>query len=321
MTDYVTIYRLKNPNNEHKLLGPNNHYWHLMEDFYQTEVLIRHGEIKVAHDAKARNLLEAYFNACEVILDHKINLSESDLLSIMRNLTLDNVDQVISLYTKKQVLLITATGKAVYPRTFVQKLFLDSLSKNDIVFAVGPAGTGKTFLSVLYAVSMLKNNEAKKIILVRPVVEAGEKLGYLPGDLKDKIDPYLIPLYDGLYEALGKETVTKMLERGSIEIAPLAYMRGRTLEDAIVILDEGQNATVLQMKMFLTRLGFQSKMIITGDITQIDLPSRNHSGLVDALNLLHDLSGVAMIQFSDRDVMRHPLVQKIVQKYEGNYGN
>jgi phosphate starvation-inducible PhoH-like protein len=200
-------------------------------------------------------------------------------------------------------------------------LFLDSLSKNDIVFAVGPAGTGKTFLSVLYAVSMLKNNEAKKIILVRPVVEAGEKLGYLPGDLKDKIDPYLIPLYDGLYEALGKETVTKMLERGSIEIAPLAYMRGRTLEDAIVILDEGQNATVLQMKMFLTRLGFQSKMIITGDITQIDLPSRNHSGLVDALNLLHDLSGVAMIQFSDRDVMRHPLVQKIVQKYEGNYGN
>jgi len=152
-------------------------------------------------------------------------------------------------------------------------------------------------------------------------VEAGEKLSYLPGDVKEKIDPYLIPLYDGLYEALGKETAIKMQERGNIEIAPLAYMRGRTLEDAIVILDEGQNATLIQMKMFLTRLGFGSKMIITGDITQIDLPNRLHSGLVEALDLFNDIPGIAVITFSNVDVMRNPLVQKIIQKYEGRYGN
>ncbi|HPN61634.1 MAG TPA: PhoH family protein, partial [Bacilli bacterium] len=266
-------------------------------------------------------LLERYFNVVETILENKVPLSEMDLLSIMRNLTLDNQDDIISLFLKKQVLLITHSGKAVYPRTFTQKKFIDSLSKNDIIFAVGPAGTGKTYLSVLYAVSLLKANLVKKIILVRPIVEAGEKLGYLPGDVKEKIDPYLIPLYDGLYEALGKETAIKMQERGNIEIAPLAYMRGRTLEDAIVILDEGQNATLIQMKMFLTRLGFGSKMIITGDITQIDLPNRLHSGLVEALDLFNDIPGIAVITFSNVDVMRNPLVQKIIQKYEGRYGN
>ncbi|MGD9604532.1 MAG: PhoH family protein [Bacilli bacterium] len=321
MTDYQTIYHFKNANNEAKIVGPNNRFWHLMEDFYQAEVLIRHSEVKMVDHHSQINIIEKYLNVVETILDNKITLNEVDLMSIMRNLSLENQDQVISLYLNKQVLLITTSGKAVYPRTFAQKLFIETLNKDDIVFAVGPAGTGKTFLAVLYAVSMLKSGNVKKIILVRPVVEAGEKLGYLPGDVKEKIDPYLIPLYDGLNEALGKETVNKMLEKGTIEIAPLAYMRGRTLEDALVILDEGQNASLLQMKMFLTRLGFGSKMIITGDITQVDLPNRNNSGLVEVLDLLSDISGIGFVYFTDIDVMRHPLVQKIVKKYEGHYGN
>jgi phosphate starvation-inducible PhoH-like protein len=190
------------------------------------------------------------------------------------------------------------------------------LEDNDITFAIGPAGTGKTFLAVLFAINKLRSNQAKKIILVRPVVEAGEKLGFLPGDFKEKIDPYLIPLYDGLYECLGKESVDKMIEKGTIEVAPLAYMRGRTLEKAIIILDEAQNATLLQMKMFLTRLGYHSKMIVTGDITQIDLPNKNYSGLIEAIDLLENIKNIAIIRFAKQDIMRHPLVYKIIERYE-----
>ncbi len=189
------------------------------------------------------------------------------------------------------------------------------MEKKTIVFAVGPAGTGKTYLAVAYAVSMLKKGEIHRIILTRPAVEAGESLGFLPGDLKEKVDPYLRPLYDALHDLMGVETTEKLIEKGTIEIAPLAYMRGRTLDDAVIILDEAQNTTPAQMKMFLTRLGFQSRMIITGDVTQLDLPKSQCSGLIDAVDLLKGIEEIGVLQLSSDDVVRHPLVQKIIDRY------
>ena len=198
----------------------------------------------------------------------------------------------------------------------MQKDYYRKILDNDLVFGIGPAGTGKTYLAVVIGVSLLKKNIVRKIILTRPVVEAGENLGFLPGDLKEKVDPYLRPLYDALYDVLGLEQTEKMIERGIIEIAPLAYMRGRTLEDAYIILDEAQNTTKQQMKMFLTRLGFNSKMVVTGDETQIDLPKPVKSGLKHAKEILHDVKGIEFVQFETVDVVRHTLVQKIIESYE-----
>lgn len=210
----------------------------------------------------------------------------------------------------------TLSGKTVKPKTLGQLAFVKAIHDNSIVFAVGPAGTGKTYLAVISAVMALKNNEVKRIVLTRPAVEAGESLGFLPGDLREKVDPYLTPLYDALYEMLGKETVEHLIEKGTVEIAPLAYMRGRTLNDAFVILDEAQNTTGSQMKMFLTRLGFHSKMVITGDVTQIDLSFPNRSGLIEAEGILQDIPGIAVLRLNADDVVRHPLVQKIIERYE-----
>ena len=207
------------------------------------------------------------------------------------------------------------SGKLVTAKTEGQLRLLEEMERNVIVFALGPAGTGKTFLAVVHAVTALKKGEVKRIVLTRPAVEAGENLGFLPGDLKEKVDPYLTPLYDSLNDMLGKEQMDKLLERGSIEIAPLAYMRGRTLNDAYVILDEAQNTTASQMKMFLTRLGFNSRMVITGDITQIDLDHRQQSGLVHAAQLLEGIESIAIIRLDADDVVRHPLVQKIIERY------
>ena len=211
---------------------------------------------------------------------------------------------------------ITSRGRPIKAKTVGQKSYVEAIKKNTIVFGVGPAGTGKTFLAVAMAVNALKNKKAAKIVLTRPAVEAGEKLGFLPGDLQNKIDPYLRPLYDALYEMLSFEGYTKYAERNIIEIAPLAYMRGRTLDDSFVILDEAQNTTPAQMKMFLTRLGFNSKAIITGDITQIDLPRDTKSGLVEAVKILKNIEGIETHYFTDRDVVRHKLVQKIILAYE-----
>lgn len=208
-------------------------------------------------------------------------------------------------------------GKMVYPKTISQRHYVNALKTHDIVFGVGPAGTGKTYLAVVYAVALWKKNLIKRIVLTRPAVEAGESLGFLPGDLKEKVDPYLRPLYDALYDMLGEENTNKMMEKGIIEVAPLAYMRGRTLEDAYIILDEAQNTTEAQMKMFLTRMGFKSKMVITGDVTQIDLPGGKRSGLVHACKLLGDVSGIHIAYLTSKDVVRHPLVQKIIERYEG----
>ncbi len=211
---------------------------------------------------------------------------------------------------------ITARGKIIRPKTLGQKKYVDAIKKNSIVFGVGPAGTGKTYLAVALAVYALKNHEIDKIILTRPAVEAGEKLGFLPGDLSEKVDPYLRPLFDALQEMMGQDAYAKHIERGSIEIAPLAYMRGRTLSNSFIILDEAQNTTREQMKMFLTRMGENSRIVVTGDITQIDLPKNVKSGLIDALDVLKDVEGIEIVRLSAKDVVRHELVTRIIQAYE-----
>lgn len=211
---------------------------------------------------------------------------------------------------------VTAKGRPIHPKTLGQKEYLAAIRANPITFGVGPAGTGKTYLAVAMAVKAYKAKEVDRIILTRPAVEAGEKLGFLPGDLQNKVDPYLRPLYDGLFDLLGAEAFQRLLEKQTIEVAPLAYMRGRTLDDAFIILDEAQNTTPEQMKMFLTRMGANSKVVVTGDVTQIDLPDKARSGLVDALKVLRGIRGIAQIQLSEKDVVRHRLVQQIVKAYE-----
>ena len=211
---------------------------------------------------------------------------------------------------------VTVSGKAVKPKTLGQKKYVQAIKDKTIVLGVGPAGTGKTYLAVAMAVKAFKAHEVEKIILTRPAVEAGEKLGFLPGDLQNKVDPYLRPLYDALFEMLGPDTFVKQQERGCIEVAPLAYMRGRTLDDSFIILDEAQNTTQEQMKMFLTRLGFNSRIVITGDITQIDLPDNKRSGLIQAMNILKDIDDIGICRFGQNDVVRHKLVQDIIMAYE-----
>ncbi|MGN0576780.1 MAG: PhoH family protein [Ruminococcus sp.] len=211
---------------------------------------------------------------------------------------------------------VTASGKIVRPRTVGQKKYLDAIKNNTIVLGIGPAGTGKTYLAVAMAVKAFRNHQIKKIILTRPAVEAGEKLGFLPGDLQDKVDPYLRPLYDALFDMFGSDSFARYMEKGIIEVAPLAYMRGRTLDEAFIILDEAQNTTSEQIKMFLTRLGNESRMVITGDITQIDLPEAKKSGLVEALKILKGIDDIAIHRFTEKDVVRHKLVQDIIKAYE-----
>ena len=211
---------------------------------------------------------------------------------------------------------VTVTGKPIKAKTVGQKKYLQAIEKNTVTIAIGPAGTGKTYLAVASAVKAFKAHDKSKIILTRPAVEAGEKLGFLPGDLQNKVDPYLRPLYDALFDMLGADAFQRNLEKGAIEVAPLAYMRGRTLDDAYIILDEAQNTTPEQMKMFLTRLGFNSKIVITGDVTQIDLPIKARSGLIDAVNVLEKVDDIAIIRLTDKDVIRHKLVQEIIKAYD-----
>ena len=215
-----------------------------------------------------------------------------------------------------ECICITTSGKPIKPKTVGQKRYVDMINKNTVSFGIGPAGTGKTFLAVAMAVRALRQKKVSRIILTRPAIEAGEKLGFLPGDLQSKIDPYLRPLYDALFEMMGAENYTRLLEKGTIEIAPLAYMRGRTLDDSFIILDEAQNTTPEQMKMFLTRMGFNSKVVVTGDITQIDLPDGKRSGLVEVTKILKNMEQIDIVRFSEKDVVRHKLVQDIIRAYE-----
>lgn len=239
-------------------------------------------------------------------------ISDQDVIYTYRLITRNedfHVDET------KHIVGRTLAGKAILPKTKGQLEFVKAMENNSIVFAIGPAGTGKTYLAVIQAVSALKKGDVKRIVLTRPAVEAGENLGFLPGDLKEKVDPYLTPLYDALHVMLGNEKTEVLIEKGTIEIAPLAYMRGRTLDDCYVILDEAQNTTASQMKMFLTRLGFHSKMVITGDITQIDLDHKTQSGLQQASQILQGIDDIAILQLTSDDVVRHPLVQKIIERY------
>ena len=241
-------------------------------------------------------------------------LSDQNVRYVISLVNEGNEDQLPQMTA--DCICITSKGRPVKPKTLGQKKYIEAIRKNTVTLGVGPAGTGKTYLAVAMAVTAFRAKEVNRIILTRPAVEAGEKLGFLPGDLQQKVDPYLRPLYDGLFDLLGAETFQKLFEKQVIEVAPLAYMRGRTLDDAFIILDEAQNTTPEQMKMFLTRMGVGSKVVVTGDVTQIDLPDKVRSGLIDALHVLRDVEGIAQVRLTEKDVVRHRLVQQIVKAYE-----
>ncbi|CXF63511.1 PhoH family protein [Streptococcus pneumoniae] len=248
------------------------------------------------------------------LVNRGMTVGTPDVVTAISMVKNDEIDKFVALYEEE--IIKDNTGKPIRVKTLGQKLYVDSVKQHDVTFGIGPAGTGKTFLAVTLAVTALKRGQVKRIILTRPAVEAGESLGFLPGDLKEKVDPYLRPVYDALYQILGKDQTTRLMEREIIEIAPLAYMRGRTLDDAFVILDEAQNTTIMQMKMFLTRLGFHSKMIVNGDISQIDLPRNVKSGLIDAQEKLKNIHQIDFVHFSAKDVVRHPVVAQIIRAYE-----
>ena len=246
----------------------------------------------------------------EVINDQRVRY----VMDLVRDGSSEQVAKIAG-----DVICITAKGRPLKPKTLGQKKYVESIRTNTVTLGIGPAGTGKTYLAVAMAVQAFKAHEINRIILTRPAVEAGEKLGFLPGDLQNKVDPYLRPLYDALFDMLGAETFQKYQEKGNIEVAPLAYMRGRTLDDSFIILDEAQNTTPEQMKMFLTRLGFNSKAVITGDITQIDLPDSKKSGLIEAQRVLREVEDIAIVTFTEKDVVRHKIVQDIIKAYERYY--
>ena len=298
------------------LSGVKDENLEVLEDHFQVEISLRGDEMSIVGSQQQIEKTKKVIYSLLKLIVSGVSISRRDVIYAQKLVEKDKLDQLSELYHIK--IARTYNGKLIYPKTLGQKSYYYALKNNDVVFGIGPAGTGKTYLAVVFAVAALKNNEVKKIILTRPAVEAGENLGFLPGDLKEKVDPYLRPLYDALYDMLGVEQTEKLMEKGVIEIAPLAYMRGRTLEDAYVILDEAQNTTDNQMKMFLTRLGFRSKMIVTGDISQIDLPRNTTSGLIRALDILEGVKGMSFIHLSAMDVVRHPVVQRIIERYDGN---
>ncbi len=284
------------------------------EDAFGVVITNREGALVIDGDEESVRRAAQAFEHLKKVVSRGGAVEEQTVDYAMSMTNDDKAEELAAL--DADTVCLTAKGKPIKAKTVGQKRYVDLIEKNTVIVGVGPAGTGKTFLAVAQAVAALRRKEAERIILTRPAIEAGENLGYLPGDLQSKIDPYLRPLYDALYEMLGMETVAKHMEKGIIEIAPLAYMRGRTLDNSFIILDEAQNTTPEQMKMFLTRLGFGSKAVVTGDITQTDLPRGKKSGLIDALPVLDGLEEVAIHHFTDRDVVRHRLVQRIIQAYE-----
>ncbi len=271
------------------------------------DVKISGEEVNVHRAWSVMNSIAALARKGEEITDQNLNY----FITAAEEMNLEEAEKVYN-----DLICITANGRALKPKTLGQKKYVDLIKNNTVVFGVGPAGTGKTYLAMAMAITAFKNNEVSRIILTRPAIEAGEKLGFLPGDLQQKVDPYLRPLYDALYEIMGSETFLKNMERGLIEVAPLAYMRGRTLDNAFIVLDEAQNTTPEQMKMFLTRIGYGSKAVITGDVTQIDLTEGKRSGLTESTKILSGIEGIGMITLTNKDVVRHPLVQKIILAYE-----
>lgn len=313
--ELVTInQQLENPNEAVALFGNNDAHLKRMEDELNVSIVTRGEAVYVSGDSESVQFVDDVLKSLLVLIRKGISVSERDVIYGIEMAKQLKLDEFEALYVDE--ISKDARGKSIRVKTLGQRHYISSIRNKDLVFGIGPAGTGKTYLAVVMAVSALKNNQIKKIILTRPAVEAGESLGFLPGDLKEKVDPYLRPLYDALHDVLGMEHTQRLIERGTIEIAPLAYMRGRTLDDAFVILDEAQNTTPAQMKMFLTRLGFGSKMVITGDITQVDLPKGVKSGLAVAKETLQSVNGIGFNELQQSDVVRHPLVAKIIAAYD-----
>lgn len=310
------IIQIDDINQSQALMGNNDEHLKTIEDNFDVVIHARGQEIavkgeKLEHVEKAELVLTNLLKVIE--LGNTITLK--DIEAAIKMADNNTIQHLLDLYDEE--ITKDAFGKTIRAKTMGQRMYINAMKRNDLVFGIGPAGTGKTFLAVVYAAKQLRKGSVKRIVLTRPAVEAGESLGFLPGDLKEKVDPYLRPLYDGLNTVLGREQTERFIERGIIEIAPLAYMRGRTLDDAFVILDEAQNTTHAQMKMFLTRLGFGSKMVVTGDQTQIDLPKGVKSGLKEAIKKLYGVNEISIMKLDQSDVVRHPLVSKIIDRYEG----
>lgn len=298
---------------ERELFGDFDENIKLIESTLSIDVILREGNIVLMGEEKNVDLAIKLMNELH---DTVSNGKSLDKQSITYSLSLLLEGSEMRIKELEDVIVLTKKGKPVQPKTLGQKKYVDLIKSNDITFGIGPAGTGKTYLAVAMAVRAFRNDEVSRIILTRPAVEAGESLGFLPGDMRDKVDPYLRPLYDALFDMLGPDRFNKYLERGNIEVAPLAFMRGRTLDNAFIILDEAQNTTPEQMKMFLTRLGFSSKAVVTGDITQTDLPNNKKSGLLQATKILKNVSGIGSMELTEKDVVRHELVQRIIRAYE-----
>ena len=310
-----TTFTPQKAENIQKLVGVNDGNLKLLSEGYDLSVTDTGNDIVIAGDDEANvKKAVAVLKALDSVVNTGVNVGAPDTVSAMKMADKGTTEYFADLY--KKVLIRDAKGRPVRVKNMGQKRYVEAIDKSDVSFGIGPAGTGKTFLAVVCAIAAFKKGEVSRIILTRPAVEAGESLGFLPGDLKEKVDPYLRPIYDSLYAILGTNTTDRLMERGVIEVAPLAYMRGRTLDDAFVILDEAQNTTDAQMKMFLTRLGFNSKMVVNGDMTQVDLPGRQHSGLIDARRILKNIDQIKFINFSAQDVVRHPVVAKIITAYE-----
>ena len=298
----------------HTLFGNRDENLRMLEDEFGVKISSRGGEIFVQGNAENVAPVEKLLGEMQELIENGYPLKKSDLSTSVRVLRDRPETNLVDFFTDDAVQ--AAVRRVVTPRNVAQKLYLQAMQDFDITVSIGPAGTGKTFLAVAAAAAALSEKTIKRIVLCRPAVEAGERLGFLPGDIAEKVNPYLRPLYDSLYDIIGLEKVDKLMERGVIEIAPLAFMRGRTLNDAFIILDEAQNTTPEQMKMFLTRIGFGTKAVITGDVTQIDLARGQRSGLIDAREVLAGVRGIAFTEFTSADVVRHPLVQQIVNAYE-----
>ncbi|HGD0303293.1 TPA: PhoH family protein [Streptococcus agalactiae] len=314
MQEYSIEITLQHPDDMMSLFGSNERHLKLIEENLDVIIHARTERVQVLGDSEeavetARLTIEALL----VLVNRGMTVNTSDVVTALSMAQNGSIDKFVALYEEE--IIKDSYGKPIRVKTLGQKIYVDSVKNHDVVFGIGPAGTGKTFLAVTLAVTALKRGQVKRIILTRPAVEAGESLGFLPGDLKEKVDPYLRPVYDALYQILGKEQTSRLMEREIIEIAPLAYMRGRTLDDAFVILDEAQNTTIMQMKMFLTRLGFNSKMIVNGDVSQIDLPKNVKSGLIDAVEKLRNIKRIDFIHLSAKDVVRHPVVAEIINAY------
>jgi len=295
------------------LFGDYDQNLKAIEDEFNADIIVREGDLKIVGEEKAVSMVRKTLDillkmqeAGEIITGHSVSYT----MELVKEGEENRSDEL------GDVIITNARGKAIKSKTIGQRKYIGAIQDNEVVFGIGPAGTGKTYLAMAMAVKAFKNREVSRIILTRPAVEAGEKLGFLPGDLQNKVDPYLRPLYDALYDIMGAETYQKHIERGAIEVAPLAYMRGRTLDDSYIILDEAQNTSPEQMKMFLTRLGFGSKAIITGDITQIDLPRGKYSGLKEVMEVLKNVKGIGFVYFNEKDVVRHKLVRDIIKAYE-----